>query len=173
MGSCNCGANFEENKQQVKQEEERMRPEGLGLKGRFEFIHRDKDGNVKQEKTILNIIVNGGKAQVAGLILSDIGGTAFDYIAIGEGASGPSATDTALGSESHRGAGTGTRTTTTVTNDTAQLVYTFNFSSSYAITEAGIFNAASGPLMLCRTVFSAINVVNGDSLQVTYKVVVS
>jgi hypothetical protein len=39
-----------------------------------------------------------------------------------------------------------------------------------AITEAGIFNAASGGDMLCRTVFSVINKAADDTLSVTWTI---
>ncbi|MBC7128394.1 MAG: hypothetical protein H5T45_01515 [Thermoplasmatales archaeon] len=147
--------------------------ENIKLKGQFNIKHI-RDGKVIDERTYDNIIVNGGKAAVAGLILNDVTGIdKFDYIAIGTGTTEENATQTALVNEVMRTNATGSRVTTTVTDDTAQLVATFNFSSSYAITEAGVFNASSNGIMLCRKVFSAINVGNGDALQITYKIVVS
>jgi len=147
--------------------------ENIKLKGQFNFKHI-RNGRVIDERTYDNIIVNDGKAAVAGLMLADVTGIdKFDYIAIGTGTTAESATQTALITEVMRANATGSRVTTNVTNDTAQLVATFNFTSSYAITEAGVFNASTAGTMLCRKVFSAINVANGDSLQVTYKVTVS
>jgi len=147
--------------------------ENIKLKGQFNFKHI-RNGRVIDERTYDNIIVNDGKAAVAGLMLTDVTGIdKFDYIAIGTGTTAESATQTALVTEVMRANATGSRVTTNVTNDTAQLVATFNFTSSYAITEAGVFNASTAGTMLCRKVFSAINVANGDSLQVTYKVTVS
>lgn len=150
-----------------------LKTETIKLKGSFHFVHRDKEGRIKDVRDIKNLIVNAGKAAVAGLILTDVSVSDFDQIAIGTGTTAPAAGDTALETETHRSAGTGSRVTTSVTDDTAQLVVTFNFSGSYAITEAGVFNAGSGGDMLCRQTFSAINVANGDSLEITYKVQVS
>lgn len=152
--------------------------EGIRLSGIVEKILFDKYGNIKHRQIDKNLVVTAGKAHVAGLLLVDVGGTAFDYIAIGTGTTAAAAGDTALGTEittngGQRAAGTGTRVTTTVTNDTAQLVLTYSFTGSFAVTESGIFNASSAGTMLCRQVFSAINVVNGDSLQVTWKIAVS
>lgn len=48
-------------------------------------------------------------------------------------------------------------------------VATISYSSSFAITEHGIFSASSTGTMLDRSVFSAINVANGDSIQFTYE----
>lgn len=153
-----------------------MTYEKVGMKGWIVIKHFDRDGNLVQERVTDNIVTNVGKAEVVGLFVSDVTGvTKFDYIAIGTGTGAPSATDTQLGSEITTGGGqranaTGSRVTTTTTNDTAQFVVTFNFTSSFAVTESGVFNASSGGTMLCRQTFSAINVSNGDSLQVTWKV---
>jgi hypothetical protein len=37
------------------------------------------------------------------------------------------------------------------------------------VTESGTLNAAAAGVLLARQTFSAINVANGDSLQVTWK----
>ena len=42
-----------------------------------------------------------------------------------------------------------------------------------AITEAGLFNAASGGDMLCRTTFSVVNKGSQDSMTITWEVTVS
>ena len=152
----------------------------IKLKERLEIKHIrfDKDGNPKviEERVIEDepedIITNVGKAQVAGLI-NGVVTTPFQYIAIGTVSTAEAATDTALGGEVARGLATCSRVTTNVSNDTAQLVYTFSFTASYAITESGVFDASAGGNMLSRKTFSAINVVSGDSLQITWKIVVS
>jgi hypothetical protein len=144
----------------------------LTLKGEIEIIVKDKDGKVKEYRKIKNLVVSAGKAQVAGLINGATTGV-FNYIAIGTGTTSPSASDTALGNEVARASATVGRTTTNVTNDTATWSATFNFTASYAITEAGIFNASSGGTMLARQTFSAVNVVSGDSLTINWKVTVS
>ena len=153
----------------------------MSIKGKIKLIDKleikhIRNQKVIEEKVIENeledIITNVGKAQVAGLI-NGVVTTPFQYIAIGTGTTPESATDTALQNEIMRALATCSRVTTNVTNDTAQLVYTFTFTASYAITESGVFDASTGGNMLCRRVFSAVNVVSGDSLQVTWKIVVS
>lgn len=52
-------------------------------------------------------------------------------------------------------------------------VATIPFTSTLAITEHGLFNASSSGTMMDRSVFSAINVVNGDSIQFTYVLTVN
>lgn len=57
----------------------------------------------------------------------------------------------------------------TATAPTYTSVGTISFTSSLAITEHGLFNANSGtPTCMDRSVFTAINVVSGDSIQFTY-----
>jgi len=148
-----------------------------GIKGWFTLKHI-RAGNIIEERTIDNTVVNTGRAQVAGLLLTDVGGTAFDYIAIGTGTTAAAVTDTTLGTEittggGERTAGTGTRVTTSVANDTAQLVVTFTFTGSFAVTESGVLNAGVAGVLLSRQTFGAINVVSGDSIEVTWKIQVS
>lgn len=102
------------------------------------------------------------------------GTTAAPATAIAIGIGTPSAT--ALGSESttnggSRGAATVTNTTTTTTGDTEQWAKTFTFTGTLVLTEEGIFdNNTSGGNMLASQTFSAINVVNTDTLTITHKV---
>jgi len=130
-----------------------------------------KNGEVV--KKVKNLITTVGKAEMSGLLLADIGGTAFDYIAIGEGTTAAAITDTTLEDESMRVAGTGTQTTTTTTNDTAHLESTFNIVATLAITESGILNAASTGDLYNRAVFAAVNVVSSDTLVIKWDVVFS
>lgn len=47
-------------------------------------------------------------------------------------------------------------------------VGTIAYTTSKAITEHGLFNASTGVTLMDRTVFSAVNVVSGDSIEFTY-----
>lgn len=47
-------------------------------------------------------------------------------------------------------------------------VGTIAYTTTKAITEHGLFSAATGATLMDRTEFSIINVVNGDSIQYTY-----
>lgn len=120
---------------------------------------------------ITNTITSVGK-QIAA---QQTGGTTtapVTAIAIGTGT--PSST--ALGTEittggGSRGAATVSNQTTTTTGDTERWVKTFTFTSSFAITEEGLFdNNTSGGNMLASQSFSAVNVVNTDTLQITHNV---
>lgn len=122
-----------------------------------------------------NTIVSAGKAGLASRINGSGAAAAFEYLAVGTNATAVSAGDTTLGAETvgsglSRVLGTLSRVTTSVTNDTARIATTFTVTGTVAITEIGIFNASSAGTMLCRTVFSALNVQNGDSLTVNYDI---
>lgn len=132
-------------------------------------------GSYVNELRMANLVTSAGLAGIASRINGDGSEAAFTYIAIGTGTTAAAAGDTALGTEITTGGGaraaaTASRTTTTVTNDTATLVHTFTFSSSFAVTEAGALNAASAGVLLNRQVFTAVNVVSSDTLQVTIDV---
>lgn len=132
-------------------------------------------GSFQDSMLVSNLVTNAGMAAVAGRINGSGSPAAFTYIAIGTGNTAAAATDTALVTESSgngadRAAATVSLVTTDVTNDTARLVKTFTFTGSFALTESGVFNAASGPTLLARQVFSAINVISGDSLQITWDI---
>lgn len=147
--------------------------EEVVLTGEFELLHR-RDGQVIDRRHVKNLVVDAGKAAVAGLINGVITNF-FEHIAIGTGTVAAAAGDTALGAEittggGARAAGTTSRVTTTVTNDTAQVVFTFAFTASFAVTEAGLLDSISAGTLLARQVFAAVNVVSGDSLQITWKI---
>lgn len=46
---------------------------------------------------------------------------------------------------------------------------TISYTTTKAITEHGLFSQSTGTTLMDRTVFSAVNVVNGDSIQFTYQ----
>ena len=132
-------------------------------------------GHMAGSKVIGNLMTTAGLAGAAGRLMGSGSPAAFTYIAVGTGATAANAADTALQTELatsglSRVAGTPSLVTTTGTNDTAQLTTTFTVSGTAAVTESGVLNAASTGTLLCRQVFSAINVVSGDSLAITWKV---
>jgi len=132
-------------------------------------------GRWSKSAKVANLITNAGFALIAGRINGSGSPAAATYIAVGTGTTAASTADTALQTESStsglsRAAATVSLVTTTVTNDTAQMVVTFTVTGSVAVTESGVLNDSSSGTLLCRQVFSAINVVSGDSLQITWKV---
>lgn len=132
-------------------------------------------GHFAAEVNISNLITSAGKAGMASRNNGSGGEAAFIYIAVGTGTTAANVADTTLQTELatsglSRVSSTASRVTTTVTNDTAQLQTTFTVTGTQAVTESGILNAASTGTLLCRQVFTAINVINGDSLQITWKI---
>lgn len=122
-----------------------------------------------------NLVTTRGKRVIAEQI-NGVSTAPVTAIAIGTGTTSAAAGDTALQTEittngGQRGAATTSNQTTTTTGDTARWVKTFSFTGSFAVTEEGLFdNNTSGGNMLARQVFSAVNVVSGDSLQITHNV---
>lgn len=140
-------------------------------------------GRWQMYRLVTNGVTNTGHADVAGLINNTGAVTAFGQIGMGTGNTAFSATQTALVTEvtaSGSGASgvhvlasgstTASRVTTSVTNDTSQWVGTVSITGTIAVVESAVFNNNTNGDMLCRQVFSAINVVSGDSLQFTWKV---
>lgn len=150
----------------------------LKVKGHFKITVIGKNGEIKEEREDDNLIVNAGLAGIASRLNGSGAEAAFTYLAVGTGAVAAAAGDTTLGTELSasglaRAAATATRATTTVTNDTAVLDYTWSVTGTAAVTEVGALNAASVGTLLGRQVFAAINVANGDSLQMTYSFSIS
>lgn len=121
---------------------------------------------------LATVFTNAGAAIVSNRMIQ--AGTAPKNIGWGIGTTAAAVTDTALVTESApttaggRTVGTETRTTVTNTNDNYQVAGTVTAGSSLAITEAGLFDAATSGNMLIRSVFSAVNVVSGDSIAFTF-----
>lgn len=151
---------------------------GIKMQGIVSYVLTDKDGNTKKEFTKHNQIQNLGFAGIASRI-HGVGVDAFTSMAIGTG-NGQAITDTGLETEittnggARRTGGDVTITTeeTNVANDTTQFVTTWEFTGGLTITEAGIFNAhPTGGTMLAYQDFGAINVANGDKLEVKWQIV--
>ena len=140
--------------------------DGLKLRGDVALVLRDKDGNVKDERKIENLIVNTGLNFICDRMKDDE--TAMTHMALGSGSTAAAAGDTTLGSQ------LGSRETldsSTVTDN--QIVYVSSFEAgdaTGAVTEAGIFNASTGGTMLCRTVFSVVNKAADDTLSVNWTI---
>lgn len=142
--------------------------EGLKMKGELTIVVRDESGLVKNSIHVPNLVVTAGKNFIASRIV----GTAspiMSHMAIGTGTATPAAGDTTLGTEAGRVSTTGTASTNQVT-------FTSTFpagTGTGAITEAGVFNAASLGTLLCRTTFPVVNKAAGDSIAITWVVTVS
>lgn len=148
--------------------------EGLKLSGRLHVEVRSKDGKLKDEIWINNIITNAGKALIASLA-GDAAAVPFTYLAVGTSTTAVAATDTTLTAESTtlgmgRAAATISRVTTTATNDTLQAVHTWTASGSITIEEVGLFNDPTAGTMLGHALTTSKILVTSDTLTVTYQV---
>lgn len=154
------------------------------MQDEIEFIHRDKNGKIINKWTSEGkphkCIVAVGMANMAGLLVADVGGTGYDYIAIGTGVTGALVGDHQLETQiGVRQLTTGTRVTTIETNDTAQWVAIFSKAidgtltgAAVSVTEVGVFfHLSNDNTMLFRQTFAAevMNWDAGDTLQMTCK----
>jgi len=101
--------------------------------------------------------------------------TSPKFIGIGTGATGAgrtaAAADTALTTEVEtRSSGTESTVTTTQTGDTYQSQGTISITGTRAIDESGLFDASTSGNMITSATLNVINLLSGDSLQLTWKV---
>lgn len=90
----------------------------------------------------------------------------FKFHDSGVGTTAEAAGDTAIETTDGESRATGTQTESAT--NAYRSVGTISYTTTKAITEHGLFNDASAGTLMDRSVFSAINVVNGDSIQFTY-----
>lgn len=90
----------------------------------------------------------------------------FKYHDSGVGTTDPAIGDTDIETTDGESRATGTQTESS--HNVYQSVGTISYTTTKAITEHGLFNASTGPTLMDRSEFSAINVVSGDSIQFTY-----
>ena len=117
-----------------------------------------------------NLVVAAGKDWVAGRMAD--AGTIMTHMAIGTGSTAAAAGDTALETEADRNALTtsgGTVSSNTITYDCTWPPA----DGTAAITEAGIFDAATGGTLLARTVFPVINKGAADSMTISWVITIS
>lgn len=118
------------------------------------------------EVNIPNIITTTGKSYVASR-LANSSTTAMTHMAIGSSQNVQALTDTFVIQESARVA----FYSTTVTASEVEYVAVFTPSgSSRSITEAGILNASSGGILLCRTTFPPITQTTSQTIAITWVV---
>jgi len=147
-----------------------MIKEALKLRGDLGIVLRDKDGNIKEQRTEKNLVVSAG----LNFICDRMAGTSeavMSHMAVGSGTTAAAAGNTDL--ESILGSREALDSTT-VSDNTITYVSSFEAGEGTgAITEAGIFNASTAGTMLCRTVFSVVNKAADDTLQITWTITLS
>ena len=115
-----------------------------------------------------NLVVTAGKAWVADRMNN--ANTVMTHMALGTGTTAAAVGDSTLQKEIDRNA----LTSTTVSTNTIAYGCTWAAGDGTgAITEAGLFDAASGGDMLARTVFSVVNKGASDSITITWTITIS
>jgi hypothetical protein len=139
----------------------------LSVKGRLDIVLRDSAGNVKNEVTVPNLVVDTGLDFIASR-MKDTTFAAMSHMAVGSGTTAAAAGDTAL--ETQIGSRVALTSTTVTDNETVYVATFAAGTGTGAVTEAGIFNADTSGTMLCRTVFSVVNKGADDTLQITWTI---
>lgn len=135
---------------------------------------RGKDGEIKQEQYIKNLMVDAGLDAAIKQILGDGGAQPdeFSFIGIGIDGTSPTPSDTTLASE------IGARVEDTApdfpTTGFGRLISIFAAGNGIGtVVESGVFNASTSGAMLARTTFTGIVKSSDDSLQVTWEFTLS
>lgn len=139
--------------------------EELKLRGDVAIVLKDKDGNVKDSREIHNLVVSSGLEFICSRMAGTSAGV-MSHMALGSGTTAAAAGQTDLVSI------LGSREaldSTSASSNTITYVSSFEAGEATgAVTEAGIFNAASSGTMLCRTVFAVVNKSADDTMSVTW-----
>jgi hypothetical protein len=142
--------------------------DGLKITGAVEIKLFDKDGNVKDQRNIKNLVVTTGKEFIAARMVGTP--AVMSHMAIGSDNTAADIADTALGSELGRVALASSTSSGAVVTNTA----TFGAGvGTGAVVEAGTFNAGSAGTMLCRSVFAVVNKGADDGMSITWTITVS
>ena len=133
----------------------------FSLTGVMESVLHKADGSALYVRK-RNLITNAGFDFIADVIGKNSQPGDMTHIAIGTAATAAAATQTALVSEEARG-------TASYSHSAGTKVFTFETTfnpgdGTGALAESGVFNAASGGIMLNRVVFSVLNKGASDSL---------
>lgn len=141
--------------------------ENLFATGVVTMTLRGPDGSIK-ERQFKNLVVNTGKYHIADQLVAQLQAP-MSHMAIGTGTDPAVATDTTLQTEISRKAFTSK--TQGSGGDANQVTFIGDWAAGEGtgqITEAAIFNAASGGDMLCRTAFTVKDKGAADTLTLTW-----
>lgn len=143
--------------------------EQLKANGSLRVVLFDKDGAVKEEHYLKNLVVSVGKNFVASRMVNTTSAV-MSHMAVGSDGTAAALGNTALGSELGRVALASSSSAANV------VTYTATFpagTATGAIVEAGIFNAGAAGTMLCRTTFAVVNKSADDAMSITWTVTIS
>jgi len=141
--------------------------ENLKLRGDVAIVLKDKDGKVKESRDINNLVVSSGLTYICSS-MADASAGVMSHMALGSGTTAAAAGDTDL--ESILGSREALDSTTASSNT---ITYVSSFEAGEAtgaVTEAGIFNAATSGTMLCHVIFPVVNKQADDTMSVTWTI---
>jgi hypothetical protein len=137
------------------------------LTGKVHVTLTNEHGEVVEQRAA-NLVVTTGKNFTASRMVG-VASDVMSHMALGSSSTAAAVGDTTLGTELGRVALTaGTAANNVVT-------YTATFGTGVAtggVQEAGIFNASSAGILLCRVVFAVVNKGANDTMAVTWTVTV-
>lgn len=141
--------------------------ESISVAGDVSICVTDKDGVVKDNREMHNLVVTYGKnhiaARLAGIFTGE--GAAMSHIGFGTSTIAPIITDTDL----YAYLGARVPISLTHTAGTNSVTATASYiGSAGSIAEAGIFNSLTGNTMICRTTFGAISILSTDTLAISW-----
>jgi hypothetical protein len=142
--------------------------DGLKVTGAVEVTLFDKDGNIKDQRSIKNLVVTVGKEFIAARMVGTP--SVMSHMAIGSSSTAANIADTALGVELGRVALVSSTASGAVVTNTATFAAGVGTG---AVVEAGTFNAGSAGVMLCRSVFPVVNKGVDDGMSITWTITVS
>lgn len=146
--------------------------EAIKITGHVDIVVTDKDGNVKDTRSVKNLVVTAGKEFIAASMLKTTTNSpvAMTHMAVGSGTTAAAIGNTGMESQ------LGRVSLASASASGAVVTYTASFpagTGTGAITEAGILNNSTGGTLLCRTVFSVVNKGADDAMSITWTVTVS
>jgi hypothetical protein len=148
--------------------------DAIKMTGNLKLVLTDENGNIKQEEEVENLVVTVGKNFIASSMAKTTTNSpaAMTHMEVGTGTPAAAVGDTTL--QTAVASSRVSLASTTVTTNSVAYVASFPAGTGTgALTEAGIFNAASAGTLLCRTVFSVINKGAADTLGITWTVTVN
>lgn len=151
-----------------------MNEQIIRLRGCYQLLLADRDGNEISRQTVNNVVVTAGRRWVLQQIASSLIVTSqsIGFIAVGTGTVSPATSDTALGSESTRNA-INSFSTVNLTANPPSWRAEVSFATNQANTtlgEVGMFNSSSGGTMLSRSTFGTVNKTTSNTFAISYTI---
>ena len=141
--------------------------EDLKLRGDVAIVLKDKNGNVKESREINNLVVTAGLTFICARMAA-ASADVMSHMALGSGTTAAAAGDTDL--ESILGSREALDSSTASANTIAYVSSFEAGEGTGAVTEAGIFNAATSGTMLCHVIFPVVNKQADDTMSVTWTI---